>query len=342
MHESQTSPVRKLVPGLLLLDQIKEPTLVSRAVCIIEFCKKKLDFIMTQGLFRFYNNHGISHSEKILSFMDDILRAASLRRKKFSDYEIFLLYTSAYCHDLGMLKWSGENFDDPDTCNKVRKIHCKRVADYINRNWREMGIVCEIEAMLIANICQAHRGDKNLGMLQKRLRVDIGGHSDNVITVSVREQLLGAILRLADALDADESRLPYDSIQEHEYIPFAQRTEYYKHELVHHVRICPDEGLIKVQLKIKYEQPIDQKTGKRSDIEHHVRTALKEELEIVRDILKPTIEFKIQFKKMSGACLKPRPPFAPTRKEVKRVESTRWIFFKRSQAKSGSKRYTSN
>lgn len=317
---------------LLLFDRMKNYALRRRAIKVRGFCKHELEYIHSNGLFRFFNSHGIIHSENILKIMDDFLTTASLSNKGLDEYEIFLLYISAYCHDLGLLMFPRENFEDVEKCHEVRANHCKRIVRYLEDNWQEMGLLNETEVMVLSSICQAHGSKEELGLLQEINYVRLEDNDGKNYSVPVRERLLAAILRLADALDADESRLPYKACRENNnnIIPFVQHIEYYKHEAVDAVIIEPEEQIIKIHLKIKYEDPVDQ-NGKPINIIEGVQKALNKEFDSVKGILnKDLIEFKrLEFVKTKGPHLKKRRPLfineAKDEGALEPVDSTRWL-----------------
>lgn len=101
-----------------ILNKIENRRLKDRAEKIKEYCSRELEFINTQGLFRFYNRHGPSHSQKVWDLIKKILES---RNGVLSEYELFLDEAAAWCHDLGMIKGKDENFDDPKVCEEVRK-----------------------------------------------------------------------------------------------------------------------------------------------------------------------------------------------------------------------------
>ena len=108
----RSSKVQSLSRELLLISEVKDRSLRRRAVRVREHCKSRLEFIHSRGLFRFYNGHGITHSERVLQIISNILAAGTLEGKTLTEYELFLLYLAAYCHDLGMLTFPGEDFND--------------------------------------------------------------------------------------------------------------------------------------------------------------------------------------------------------------------------------------
>ena len=86
---------------------------------------RKLSYIHSQGLFRYYTDHGPGHSEAVIKRLNELTESVNL-----SEYEDFLLKCSAWLHDIGMLRREGENTDNPEVCNRIREEHHKRSAEY--------------------------------------------------------------------------------------------------------------------------------------------------------------------------------------------------------------------
>ena len=93
---------------------------------IKEFCMRKLPYIHSHGLFRYYTDHGPGHSEAVIKILDKLTEGVNL-----SEYEDFLLKCGAWLHDIGMLMREGEDINDPEVCNRIREEHHKRSAEYI-------------------------------------------------------------------------------------------------------------------------------------------------------------------------------------------------------------------
>jgi hypothetical protein len=98
----------------------------------------------------------------------------------------------------------------------------------------------------------------------------------------VRTRFLGALLRLADALDAGKDRLPPENYRDHPEIPVSTHKEYWKHEVVDSVKI--QDGNIILQMLVKYEYPMD--------VVEAVKKKLNDELESVKGVL---CEYGIDF-----------------------------------------------
>ena len=249
------------------LSEIKGPALKSRAVEIKEYCSRELEFINTQGLFRFYNRHGPSHSQKVWENIKKILERKNV---VLSEYELFLAEAAAWCHDLGMIKEIGENFDEPKVCEEVRNTHHERILKYIPEHWEALSLGNEPEALLLANICWAHSSKADLSKLKEKDEILVG---ENV--GKVRTRFLGALLRLADALDAGKDRLPPENYRDHPEIPVSTHKEYWKHEVVDSVKT--KDGHIILQMSVKYEYPVD--------VVEKVKKKLNDEIESVKGVL---------------------------------------------------------
>ena len=65
---------------------------------IKKFCMRKLPYIHSQGLFRYYTDHGPGHSEAVIKILDKLTEGVNL-----SEYENFLLKCSAWLHDLSLI-----------------------------------------------------------------------------------------------------------------------------------------------------------------------------------------------------------------------------------------------
>jgi|GEM_PF-3207741 len=261
-----------------ILNKIENQRLKDRAEKIREHCERILPRIHSQGLFRYYNDHGPAHSKAVLKLLNNLLDDISLKKDngRLTEYEYFILYAAAWCHDSGMLMREGEDFDNSEVCERVRETHPERTAEDLSENWSKMGIQSETEAYLLGEICKAHGGDP------EKIK-ELPENSGNVYL-----RLLGALLRLADALDAREDRLPPEPYMEVPGILEKQYVEYWKHEVLDSISINHKEKKIIVQLIVKYEYPVD--------VVKRVKEKLTEELNSVKEVLeKYNISFNLDF-----------------------------------------------
>ncbi|HEC56454.1 MAG TPA: tetratricopeptide repeat protein [Candidatus Syntrophoarchaeum butanivorans] len=240
----------------------------------IKHCMRKLPYIHSQGRFRYYTDHGTGHSEAVIKILDKLTESVEL-----SEYENFLLKCGAWLHDIGMLMWEGENTDNPEVCNRIREEHHKRSAEYISKHWREIGLSDETEATIIRWICRAHSSKVNINEVPE----EIPAAGENV-----RTRLLAALLRLADALDCREDRLPPEEYRLLPQIPQESQEEYWKHEIVEKVEIKGSK--ICVEMLLKY------KDHKEKNVADKVEEKIKEELNSVRGVLERyNLHFELDF-----------------------------------------------
>ena len=266
---------------------------------IKEHCMRKLSFIHSQGLFRYYTDHGPGHSEAVIKILDKLTEGVEL-----SEYEKFLLKCGAWLHDIGMLVREGENIYNPEVCNRIRKEHHKRSAEYISKHWREIGLSNETEAAIIQWICYAHSS-----------KVDINEVPEEISTAgeNVRTRLLAALLRLADALDCGKNRLPPEDYRRLPQIPQESLEEYWKHEIVEKVDI--EGSKIYVEMLLKY------KDHKENNVADKVEEKIKEELNSVKDVLERyNLYFELDVKVIELHELEERPPIR-TIEAYKRVRN---------------------
>jgi len=228
-----------------------------RATRIRDWCEDKLEFIHSRGKMRYYTAHGIRHSKRVLRFATELLQAFPLQMS--DPFSFFVMYTAAYCHDLGMMLREEEDPECEKTFESVRKTHGRRIWDLMMGNqerrlppmWRAMGFACEREALVVANLCALHQksaeGEIQRLPLSQSLFLDGG-------MISVPSRALAVFLRLSDSLDCDETRLPPIAYLRHRGIPEASRREYIKHELIDEV-IIGAQGTVNVELRVRYQYP---------------------------------------------------------------------------------------
>jgi hypothetical protein len=285
-----------------LLEVIMDPALKSRAAKIEEYCERKLTDIHRQGLFQYYNDHGPGHSKAVLRILDDLLEDVSLKNgnNRLNEYECFTLYAAAWCHDLGMLKREEEDFKDWDFCEHVRETHPARTAVYLYDNWKDMGILNVVEAVLLGNICEAHGSSGNVNPLPPKQNIFLPGEKH-----TIRPSFLAALLKLADALDADEKRLPSESYRENPEIPDKSRKEYWKHEVVQDVNVNHKDKKIYVQMLVTKEYPFN--------VTVEVKKKLEDELKSVKEVLnKSCIDLDFDFSVIESSTKEELPGNGPS------------------------------
>jgi hypothetical protein len=194
-----------------------------------------------------------------------------------NDYEYYLLYTAAYAHDIGMLpqKTNGEyeDYTKQEIVEEARKVHSVRSAEHIEKNWREMGVLEKTHSVHLAEICKAHSSKVDINKIPERAGSVIDGEK-----VEIRWRFLAALIRLADALDADHNRIPPEFITKDAKLSEKTVEEYRKHESVQKVTVSHKDERIYVDLLLP-----DQ--GGMREIKEKLKKHLVEEFESVKEII---------------------------------------------------------
>jgi orotate phosphoribosyltransferase len=209
-----------------------------------------------------YTYHGYKHSQKIESYVEDLIPDDLFNR--LTKDEIFILLHGIYYHDIGMLYYSKES-----VINEIKELNenfGKEYEEFLKNhpNLRILGVDRYIHnkisseriyfgsykyneniiklpdiqcAKLIADICIGHRDYKNekddeIKTLEKISQIDT--YNDGF----VHTRLLACILRIADELDITNQRAPSDVFREIEsFINDKSKNEWLNSELINKVDI---------------------------------------------------------------------------------------------------------
>ena len=259
-----------------IFENIHNKNLKKSAENMQKYCQKLLGYIHASDdiYFRFFTNHASLHSQTILKILKELLFNVKLK----NDYEYYLLYTAAYAHDIGMLpqKANGEyeDYTKQEVVEKTRKEHSIRSAEHIKRNWREMGILEKTHSVHLAEICKAHSSNVDINKIPERAECVIDGEK-----VEIRWRFLAALIRLADALDADYNRIPPEFIIKDAKLSEKTVREYLKHESVQKVTVSHKDRTIYVDLLLPDE-------GVMRKIKKELKKHLVDEFESVKGIIK--------------------------------------------------------
>nr|CBH38987.1 hypothetical protein BSM_24640 [uncultured archaeon] len=258
-----------------ILENIHNENLKKSAENVQRYCQRLLDaFYASDDIyFRFFTNHASLHSQTILKLLKELLFDVNLK----NDYEYYLLYTAAYAHDIGMLpqKTNGEyeDYTKQEVVEKARKEHSVRSAEHIKRNGREMGILEKTHSVHLAEICKAHSSKVAINIIPERAECVIDGEK-----VEIGWRFLAALIRLADALDADYNRIPPEFIIKDAKLSEKTVREYLKHECVQKVTVNHKDRKIYVDLLLPDE-------GAMHEIKKELKRHLVKEFESVREII---------------------------------------------------------
>lgn len=154
-------------------------------------------------IFPLYTLHDQNHSEAIINILSSFDHSKLLKKNPLNKYEIFLLISAAYMHDIGMIiiKKEDKFKNGKININNIRDNHNIRSCEYVLSHKFELKLD-NLEASNLALICKGHRKEN---LYDNPEYNPIPSSSDpNVI---IRINLLAALLRIADELDISFDRV---------------------------------------------------------------------------------------------------------------------------------------
>lgn len=135
---------------------------------------------------------GEHHIQQVLKNLD--LLVPDHLKEEWSDIEIFLLLCSVWLHDIGMI----ENYKSTFSYKELREQHARRSYKFVLEINKSIGLD-EKESLIIAYVVKGHT-IIDLSELPEKKGLGIGK------AIYIRP--LAALLRLADELDMDYTRVP--------------------------------------------------------------------------------------------------------------------------------------
>ncbi len=164
-------------------------------------------------LHRYYTDHTVDHSERIIALLDGLTAGMMNTDKRLSPGEVFVLLAAAYLHDIGM---QNERFAGGDL-EAIRTAHHEQTAEMIYCVWEDPANAVNLAlgddpalVEAVALVAQAHRE----GAAHRK--VDLSSADYDPLPhggETLRLRLLGALIRFADELDIDNRRVDLEQIK---------------------------------------------------------------------------------------------------------------------------------
>jgi len=147
-----------------------------------------------------WTDHGVRHVRSVVKIIDKLYKYFQ-EVKKLEKYEIFVLLSAVYIHDLGMFAHNPHFSKD-----KQRKYHGRISGKVLlsMKNFRKKSFITEEEALAIALVSSAHQSNFPINNIKENIK--IGNHI-------IRLALLGSVLRIADALDISSNRAKQEFLE---------------------------------------------------------------------------------------------------------------------------------
>ena len=212
------------------------------------------------GLIGYLTDHGEKHVQNLIESLELLIPDDT--KGRLNAQETFLLLCAAHFHDVGLLY---EKHPDEDWL-AVRKDHPERTYDYIHEYYQDWGL-SKAEAYALQNICLGHSGD-TLYELPEDVMIS---HS------RVRIRFLSALLRLADELDVDYTRVSR-YIMQLKQIPPESLQHWIKHEDISGVNINSRSWTIEIHAMPRNDEV-------KALLQEMVADKIQRELDYMRPIL---------------------------------------------------------
>lgn len=201
-------------------------------------------FIKIEENFPNYTHHDISHSRNVLEFMTDLLPSDI---SEYSDTMLYVILLAALLHDVGMGEASKTKIKPGSQEQDIlRKRHPELSENYINNE-----------------LCNADFGvdkDGDGKWFQEQLGRVVKSHGESIAWIleniendfvyrseSINFQFVAFLLRLADALDYDATRAPFDLYLQNEgNLPEVSKKEWKKQQYISNtvkIRFDKDDNL---------------------------------------------------------------------------------------------------
>jgi len=216
-------------------------------ICLNTVIETVRNEIWKENLIKHYTKHGIDHSERIVQYLGKLLEGFP---DLLNQQERFVLLAAIFLHDIGnqLPGYAGISIKSTystEELEKIRENHhlssCQAIKDSIRTNAKlSLGLnLCKEYTDFIALLCKYHR------------KLDLLDLKDTSIAGNLlRLQLLVALLRLGDELDADYRRVDMEVLN---IIDISTESKFYwwSHYYVQSISI--DQGHIKLFFRFPEE-----------------------------------------------------------------------------------------
>jgi tetratricopeptide (TPR) repeat protein len=212
-----------------------------------------------------YTDHGETHCKTVEKNLDELIPDDI--KSELNEYEIFLLLSSVYLHDVGIMCATTSVEENEE----IRRNHHKRSEQFIIDNMKDLLNGPERDA--VGKISLAHRDEVSLDdiMMERTIRHSLLGNK------KVRVRFLAALLRLADSCDLCHTRTTEDIVSLGKLSKEAS-FHHALHERVSGISFDTEEKTIFVDLSIASD-------GEKAICQKYLINKLQESLNSVKDHL---------------------------------------------------------
>ena len=237
--------------------------------------------------FPFYTLHDHVHSEAIINNLSAMELPNLITETPLNKYELFLLCSAAYLHDVGMIEEKDEDKKESaesgiSVTDIIRNRHHERSYEHIKRFQFRL-YLDEFEARNLAIVSKGHRKENLYENPEYKPTIYPADP-----TYTIRLDLLAALLRIADELDISYKRVEIqikDILEKYQTFDVITQLHWFKHyyTIGPKFKFVKEKGIIKKAiLNIEFQIPND--NYKSSFIIPFVINPIKKEIDFLQKI----------------------------------------------------------
>jgi hypothetical protein len=173
----------------------------------LENIREAVARIWSRPLHRYYTDHTVRHSERVIALLDGLTAGMMTTDKRLSPIEVFCLLAAAYLHDIGMQneKFAGGSLDE------IRAHHNEQTAEMIYAVFEDpanaFAIPLARDPGLVEAVALVAKGHRQVDLNATEYEPFVHGGE------TVRLRLLSALLRFGDELDIDHRRVDLEQMK---------------------------------------------------------------------------------------------------------------------------------
>ncbi len=159
-------------------------------------------------------------------------------KNSMNEYEIFLLLSSVFLHDVGIMCKKTKESDE-----KIRETHHIRSRDYVVNNLHDL--LSPTERHIIGEICYAHRHSVPLESIEEKKLM----HHQSLGNQEIHVRFLAALVRLADCCDICHTRTT-DDLAEIAKLPAEAKFYHQLHQRVSGIFFNKETNTIEIDFNV--------------------------------------------------------------------------------------------
>ncbi len=202
--------------------------------------------IWARPLHRYFTDHTVAHSERIIGLLDGLTAGMMTTDKRLTSTEIFILLAAAFLHDIGM---QNEKFAGGDLV-EIREHHHEQTAEMIYTVFEDPANAFPIplarDPAIVEAVALTAKGHRRIDLNTPEYDPLVYGGE------TLHPRLLAALLRFGDELDIDQRRVDLEQMKLMA-LPVESQLHWWKCHYVGGVRI--EDEYIRVNYRFPQDRP---------------------------------------------------------------------------------------